>query len=345
MRKRIFIPTDSSEGIDKEVFMRDYTPSLTQCMARDEDNFWQSQGIPVQLDTYDVTKLFYRKAWVDVPPKPRTDDKRYTVVRSKVNQDGLEVIACLPQENAPSPTIVICLGGPAVSPPDVFEKDSIYSFLMQSGYALIIPLRRGMNGISQEWEKALEGHYGVYDVMDTVEATRYVCARYPQTIDSNRLFLYGGSYGGYVAALIAGKANGDRLFKAVISHCGVYDLGTYPWHNSGIPKETMMTYGGTMDETEYVKNVSEISPKTYVSEWNVPVLLIHHLSDTSSWFGQSVMAYNDALQMGKQVQLLLVPGPHGYDISSRKQLFEKIVTFFANSLQTISTTVQHGGLE
>ena len=131
---------------------------------------------------------------------------------------------------------------------------------------------------------------------------------------------------------MAGKSNADRRFKAVVAHCGVYDLATYPWHSQGIPEETMLTYGHTTNLKEYAAKVIEISPKTYVNKWCVPMLLIHHLNDTSSWFGQSIAAYNDALRHGKQTDLMIVPGPHTYDIKNHNILFHQIISFFSEQM-------------
>ena len=182
--------------------------------------------------------------------------------------------------------------------------------------------------MDKEWELALDGHYGEYDVDDTIAATDFVMLHHKDVIDTKNVFLYGGSYGGYVAGLIAGKVNSSKRYKAIVTHCGVYDLATYPWHCQGIPEETMKTYGNTTDKSVYSERVKDISPKTFVANWNVPILFIHHLNDTTTWVGQSVAAYNDALKLRKDVTLLIVHGPHTYDIPQKESLFLKIVTFF-----------------
>lgn len=328
MRKRVYIQTYFSEGITNEIFLRDYTPSIRQSMILDENGFWHSTGHEILLDTFCPNDIHYKKVWVDIFPKEEKGSP-YILKRDSVNNDGLEVLVCYHNATKRSKTIVICLGGPMVPVPNLYESDSVYQYLLQQGFVLIVPLRRGVSGINSEWESALEGHYGEYDILDTVNATNYVLKYYPQLIDANKLFLYGASYGGFVALLIAGKSNENQLFKAVIAHCGVYDLEKYPYHSSGIPADTMRTYGGTTNTKKYLRTIMDISPKTYVKYWDVPIFLIHHLNDTSSWFGQSVMAYNDALRFNKQVQLMLVPGPHSYNITSRNQLFAKICSFFS----------------
>ena len=330
LRKRIYVKTSDKGNIQNEVLLWDYTTCLNKSMRKDEYGFWHSQTNEIVLKSQIKNSIFYEKVWVDSPKEKTHNLPLSEIIRERVNSEGLEVIVASPDSNQLLPAVVICLGGPFVPIPSIDEKDSIYQYLMEHGYVLIIPLRRGVSGVTQEWEAALGGHYGDYDVFDTISATKYVKVHFSKKIDKNRIFLYGGSYGGYVAELIAGKANDGKMYKAIISHCGVYDLSTYPWHNQGIPAETMLTYGGTNDQERYTEIIAKISPKTYVNNWDVPILLIHHLYDTSSWFGQSVMAYNDALKRGKQVKLLIVPGPHSYDIEYRDILFFEIVSFFDN---------------
>ncbi|MBO5613917.1 MAG: prolyl oligopeptidase family serine peptidase [Prevotella sp.] len=297
-------------------------------MTRDEYGFWHATGKEIVLDDSIANQKFYRKVWKEVTHYEEQDDAGTIHIKEVVNQHGLSVIIASAVTESPQPAVVVCLGGPQIPVPNIYEKNSFYQMLMANGFALIIPLRRGVVGISEEWQAALEEHYGYYDIQDTTEAAAFAVARHPDIIDPDRVNLYGGSYGGYVALLMAGKSNAYRRFNAIIAHCGIYDLTTYPWHNQGIPEETMLTYGHTTDLKKYAAKVTEISPKTYINKWSVPVLLIHHMHDTSSWFGQSVAAYNDALRHGKQANLMIIPGPHTYDIKHNRALFHHIISFF-----------------
>lgn len=332
MRKRIYIETNIAEGLRNEVFRYDYTPSLNKSMTIDEYGFWHATGREIVLDDSITNQIFYRKGWKEVAQNNVQDAGDSIYIKEDVNQYGLSVIIASPSIDRPLPAVVVCLGGPQTPVPNIYEEDSVYQILMANGFALIIPLRRGVVGISREWQAALDGHYGDYDIQDTTEAVAFAVDHHPDIICPNRVCLYGSSYGGYVALLMAGKSNADRRFKAVVAHCGVYDLATYPWHSQGIPEETMLTYGHTTNLKEYAAKVIEISPKTYVNKWCVPMLLIHHLNDTSSWFGQSIAAYNDALRHGKQTDLMIVPGPHTYDIKNHNILFHQIISFFSEQM-------------
>lgn len=333
MRKRIFIESNCGKDIRNKVFKYDYTASLEKYMDRDENGFWHSCGLEIILEKKSPCSVFYKKAWLEIESEyisSENQDKKIVQIRERVNDNGLEVILVQKKSFKIMPAIVICLGGPIIPVPDFMATGSIYRHFIQQGFSLIIPLRRGVSGISMEWEQALDGHYGEYDIEDTIDATDFVLSRHTGTIDINNVFLYGGSYGGYVAELIAGKANSIKRYKAIIAHCGVYDIATYPWHSQGIPTETMITYGGTSYVSTYIQQVKRISPKTFVSMWNVPILLVHHLNDTTTWVGQSVAAYNDALKRKKPTFLLIVQGPHTYDIPNKEALYQELTSFFKN---------------
>jgi dipeptidyl aminopeptidase/acylaminoacyl peptidase len=79
-----------------------------------------------------------------------------------------------------------------------------------------------------------------------------------------------------------------------------------------------------------------VSPYSYIENWNSSVLLVHTIDDTSVWFGQSVRSYNKGVSCGKDVRLILAPGPHSYDIPNAEHLFEEIIGFFLVELNHMS---------
>ena len=107
------------------------------------------------------------------------------------------------------------------------------------------------------------------------------------------------------------------------------DLERYPYECYGNPSDVMDYYAGNED---FLQKTKDISPYNYIRRWEVPVLLVHTIDDTSVWFGQSVRAYNEGIKYGKKVDLILAPGPHSYDIQNGKHLINLIVEFFFNNL-------------
>jgi len=231
------------------------------------------------------------------------------------------------------PAIVICPGGPHSEVPAARNMPKIIRNFTECGFIVIYPLRRGVRGMGRRWEDALISQYGIADIDDIVYATSSILCSGQFNINKQRVGLYGGSYGGYNALLIAGKRNEKpRLFNAICSHCGIYDLRTYPSECSALKESVMQTYGNTKDEGLYKQRIMAINPASYVSNWSVPMFLVHTIDDTASWFGQSVRAYNEAIALGKNVDLMLAPGPHSYNISNGDKLLNNIVEFFQRNI-------------
>lgn len=252
-----------------------------------------------------------------------------------LRRSGIYCIHIYPKKrDIKAPAIVICLGGPFIKIPDIRFLPNLYHRFSREGYHVIIPLRRGVVGLSSEWEKALYDRYGIADVEDILVATREMTAKFESTIDSTRLGLYGGSYGGYSALLINGKHNKDLLFKSVVSHCGVFDLSSYPCHSSGDSHDIMMEYGRTDVKSDYCNNVQNINPASFVNDWNVPTLLVHTIDDTTTWFGQSVYAYNAGLNNTRcDISLVLADGGHTYENNDEEAIEEVIINHF-NRMRT-----------
>ena len=173
----------------------------------------------------------------------------------------------------------------------------------------------------------MNGNYGHLDVVDIIDGTKYILKKFCSLIDDSRVVLYGASYGGYTALLIACKYNTDKMFKAVVSHCGMSDLGRYPFECTGNVCDVMNCYAGTNDEKEYLRIVQPISPYANVCYLKIPVLLVHTLDDNCVWFGQSVRFYNRCIQHGIPARLLLAKGGHSYHIENEDALFCMIMDF------------------
>jgi len=249
--------------------------------------------------------------------------------------ENLYVVVIEPEHKQPkrkNPAIVICLGGPHITIPDFYADGSIYELFRRNGYFVIVPLRRGIIGISYEWEQLLAGRCGQEDINDIISGTHFVLKKYDNERDAGRIGLYGGSYGGFSALLINGKHNSCQMFKAIVSQCGVFDLETYPKECHGAEVNIMNGYVNTNDKNVYAEKIKEISPHYFVENWNVPTLLIHALDDSCVWFGQSVKAYNSALLNKKDVQLILNKGPHSYNVENIQSIFELIMDFYYKTI-------------
>lgn len=117
------------------------------------------------------------------------------------------------------------------------------------------------------------GARGASEYQDVVAGAKYLRSR--DDVDSKRIGLWGGSYGGYLTAL--GLARDSDIFRAGVDFHGVHD-----WSVSVAGLRV------PMDTGERVRVARESSPISSVDKWKSPVLLIHGDDDRNVEFAQTV---------------------------------------------------------
>ena len=171
------------------------------------------------------------------------------------------------------PCILEMHGGPRGAYGDgIFHE---FQVLASMGYTVIYTNPRGSAGYEESFTTAVMGHYGEVDYEDFMDFTDEALRKSPW-IDSNRLGLTGGSYGGYMTNWIITQT--DRFKAAVtfrsicnwVSKFGVSDIGfMQPETISG-----EKTYWGPA-LIEQMKH----SPLYYVDRVKTPCLIVHSEQD------------------------------------------------------------------
>ena len=91
-----------------------------------------------------------------------------------------------------------------------------------AGYVVVMPNPRGSTGYGQKFIDEINGDWGGRPFDDIMAVADYVVTAVPYA-DASRMTAAGGSYGGYMVDWILGHT---QRFKALVSHAGVYDLGS-----------------------------------------------------------------------------------------------------------------------
>lgn len=115
------------------------------------------------------------------------------------------------------PLIVSSHGGPTSQTQAVFNLH--VQFWTTRGFAVMDVNYRGSTGYGREYRNALQGRWGDADVVDCVNAARFLAAE--GTVDPARLAIRGGSAGGYVTLC---ALTFHDVFTAGASYCGVADI-------------------------------------------------------------------------------------------------------------------------
>src|SRR5205807_1981417 len=115
------------------------------------------------------------------------------------------------------PLLVVSHGGPTSASPSILRYEIQY--WTSRGIGVVDVNYGGSTGYGREYRKRLNDQWGIIDVQDCVNATRYLARQ--GRVDRERLGIRGGSAGGYTTLCALAFTN---TFKAGASYFGVSDL-------------------------------------------------------------------------------------------------------------------------
>ncbi|MGA1098826.1 MAG: S9 family peptidase [Ilumatobacteraceae bacterium] len=209
-----------------------------------------------------------------------------------------------------------------------------------AGFVVVMSNPRGSSGREQAWGQAILGRkhpvapgtgWGDADVKDVLAVLDGALAKYP-FIDGKRVGMLGGSYGGYMATMLAG-CHSDR-FKAICSERAVNNMLSEEW-TSDIGTVFRVEHGPNHleDEAEYVR----MSPIRHVRNIDVPMLIIHSENDLRCPINQAEELFMALRLLKKDVTFYRFPGEtHELSRSGsplhRVQRAEIILDFFTSKL-------------
>jgi len=247
--------------------------------------------------------------------------------------DGLEVPAqlFLPADLQPGerrPAVIFFHGGSRRQMLLGFHYSGYYHnayalsqvFASRGYIALAVNYRSGI-GYGLDFREALNyGATGGSEFQDVLGAGLYLRNR--DDVDSDRIGLWGGSYGGYLTAM--GLSRASHLFAAGVDIHGVHD-----W-NDGI----RIFYPGYDPTPDAERLASESSPNASLDTWRSPVLLIHGDDDRNVFFSQTVFLVEALRDREVHVEQLVFPDEvHGFLLHrSWVAAYEATVDFFDRML-------------
>ena len=119
-----------------------------------------------------------------------------------------------------NPLIVLPHGGPAGQTVDSFSPRTIA--LVSRGYIVIAPNVRGSSGYGADFQKANFQDLGGGDLQDEVYAVKFMEAT--GYVDTKKVGITGGSYGGFMTLMAIGKA--PAIWAAAVEEYGIIDWYT-----------------------------------------------------------------------------------------------------------------------
>ena len=223
----------------------------------------------------------------------------------------------IPDGKTKAPMVLEIHGGPKTAYGYAFMFEFYY--LLSEGFAVVFSNPRGSAGYSEKFALQIQGHYGERDYMDLMECVDYVLSHYP--VDAEKLFVTGGSYGGFMTNWIVGHT--DRFRAAVtqrsisnqISFWGTSDIG--PWFNKD-------QIGGGADLWDRFEHYWDKSPLKYARNIKTPLLIIHSEEDYRCPVEQAYQLFYALKMQKRDTKLVLFPGEN-HDLSRSGKPQHRIV--------------------
>ncbi len=222
--------------------------------------------------------------------------------------DGLEITGIFRSAGKGSPLMVIVHGGPTGSSADSFIGQS--TLFLSQGYSVFLPNYRGSVGRGRKFAELNLGDMGGMDLKDILTGVDFLVNN--MGVDRKRIFITGGSYGGFMSAWAITQTD---LFKGAISLFGISDWVSF--HGvSNLPTWDRIHY----NEDPYKFNkFLKFSPLWYADRVKTPVLLAHGMEDPYVPVGQYYQFYRALKDRKKDVRLLLFPR-EGHGFRERKHI-------------------------
>ncbi len=207
------------------------------------------------------------------------------------------------------PTILEIHGGPRTQYGNFFMHE--FFFLAAHGYVVAFSNPRGSRGYGEEHARAIHNSWGTVDFDDLMAWIDHVEQR--PYVDTERVGVTGGSYGGYMTNWIIGHT--DR-FQAAVTQRSVSNLISF-WGSCDFNWSFQREFGD-QPPWETFENYWQQSPISHIGSATTPTLVIHSENDLRCPIEQGEQVFVALKKLGVETEMIRFPGePHGLSRGGR----------------------------
>jgi dipeptidyl aminopeptidase/acylaminoacyl peptidase len=170
-----------------------------------------------------------------------------------------------------NPAIVLPHGGPTGQTTDYFNRAVVA--LVTRGYVCIAPNVRGSTGYGMDFQKANFQDLGGGDLQDEIYGVRFLEAT--GYVDSKKIGITGGSYGGYMTLMAIGKT--PDIWAAAVEQYGIINWLTMFQHEDPLLQQYEKTLLGDPEKDRAIYEAD--SPLAFIKNAKAPLLVLQGDND------------------------------------------------------------------
>ncbi len=205
-----------------------------------------------------------------------------------------------------------------------YQREMLFhQLLIEKGYTVLDLDYRASEGYGRDWRTDIYRDMGNRDLNDYIDAKNYLVKNH--SIDSNKVGIYGGSYGGFITLMALLKT--PNTFN-----CGAALRSVTDWaHYNHEYTSNILNYPST-DPIAYKRS----SPIYFAQNLNKPLLMLHGMVDDNVQFQDIVRLNQRFIELGKtNFQLSIFPTEaHGFTFTPAWiDEYRRILELFESNLK------------
>jgi dipeptidyl aminopeptidase/acylaminoacyl peptidase len=208
------------------------------------------------------------------------------------------------------PLYLILHGGPHNGVADAWTFRWNAQVFAGWGYVTAWHNFHGSSGFGQDFTDSINPDLITKPYEDTIKAVDWFAAK--PWIDKDRLTAGGGSYGGFLAAVLLGRPN---PFKTLVAHAAVYNNYTMYGGDYGATKARFF------EAWEKPEEFARYSPHTSAANFNTPTLVIHGQLDQRVPFNNGMELFQILQNRGVPSRLVYYPDENHWILKRQNSLF------------------------
>ncbi len=199
--------------------------------------------------------------------------------------------------NERAPAIIVVHGGPELQYRPFFSF--FVQFFLNHGYAVLAPNVRGSAGYGKAYSHLDDVEKRMDSVADLAHAAYWLKAQ-PE-IDSDRIVVYGGSYGGFM--VLAALTTYPDLWAAGVDIVGISNFVTFLENTSAYRRAHRESeYGSLAKDRDFLQR---ISPLNHADKIKAPLIVIHGANDPRVPLGEAKQLVDVLHRQGNTVEFLV----------------------------------------